>query len=130
MTKLMHKTIFEDNSRISVKLPLIDELKNYNIQGDFPLIVDPLKIKESVFIGMFVLRPARIPWSSQVNSKSFYEVKNWTYNVKGVDGGWMIANGNVVDAYRLALKYGVSDCVIVGSTTASGEGTPKDDKPG
>ena len=50
------------------------------------------------------------------------EAEQWCFNVKGYDGGWLIAAGNPLDAYRLSLQYGLSDAVIVGSNTVVTEG--------
>ncbi len=55
---------------------------------------------------------------------------DWVYNVRGLDGGWIIANANSVDAYRLALQYGVSDAVIAGSNAASIEGVASEHSAG
>lgn len=52
-----------------------------------------------------------------------YSVANgWSYNMEGLEGGWLIAGGNHVDAYRLGFQYGVSDAVMVGSKVICDEG--------
>ena len=58
-----------------------------------------------------------------------FDVADWGFNYKGMDGGGLIANGSIVDAYRLACQYGLSDAVLVGSNTASTEGVTKPDSP-
>ena len=133
MSKLIHRTIFEAPNKVSVNLPLSDELRVYHPQGTFPLVEDPKTTKRASIVGMFVLRPTKKGWTQPIlqdQHPSFYDVAGWGFNVKGADGGWLIANGNVVDAYRLALQYGVSDAVMVGSTTVAKEGTPHGKNPG
>ena len=77
---------------------------------------------------MFVLRPRDIAWMEPVLNElsmpheSIYNISNWAYNVKGLDGGWLISDRGTVDAYRLAFQYGISDAVMVGSRTVSEEG--------
>ena len=67
---------------------------------------------------MFVLRPAISNWIDPILDKkgdpsSMYKVEHgWSYNFNGLDGGWLLANGNPLDAYRLALQYGATDAVI------------------
>ncbi len=122
MTQLNHKTTYHDSTQYVKELPLIPELRAYHENGTFALVEDPHKTGKALIIGMFVLRPAKDGWSGDLTS--FYDTKKWAFNVKGADGGWLIANGNHVDAYRLALQYGVSDAVMVGSTTVAKEGVP------
>jgi len=131
--RLKHKNIYEDKSRIAVRFPLVPELQEIHENGYFPLLEDPKKTGKTTFIGMFVLRPSKEAWNSPIiqnGSPSLFDIKEWTYNIKGLDGGWMIANKNPMDAYRLALQYALSDAVIVGSTTAAVEGTPHNDQEG
>lgn len=133
MNALEHKTIYENKSKIAVQLPLIEELKQYHKNGTFALIEDPTRTQKALILGMFVLRPAQEGWKAPIlvdGHPTLYEAKKWAFNVKGADGGWLIANGNLVDAYRLALQYGVSDAVMVGSTTVAKEGTPHGKNPG
>jgi len=122
MTALKQTTVYDDKTHIAKELPLIPELAAYHTGGTFVLVEDPLQTHRASIVGMFVLRPAKEGWTGPVDS--FYDAKQWAFNVKGADGGWLIANGNVVDAYRLALQYGVSDAVMVGSTTVAKEGVP------
>ena len=100
MSKLNHKTTYEDASRISAKIPLVDSLRQYHEGGTFPLVEDPRETGKTSFVGMFVLRPAREAWTSQ----DMGDVRGWAYNVRGADGGWLIAGGNVVDANFISLK--------------------------
>jgi hypothetical protein len=126
MNKLQHKTIYRDTERIEVSLPLCDVLKSYHIEGSFPLVEDPNIHKKACIIGMFVLRPALVSWTDSILDengifKSAYDIiDSWSYNFEELEGGWLIANGNVVDAFRLALQYGTSDAVIVGTRTVVG----------
>lgn len=123
---LNHSEVYSDGKRIAVRLPMIEALRAYGAE-DFPLVEDPRQTGKTTFVGMFVLRPGRNAWTAPVHTdgkRAVHDGKGWTYNVKGVDGGAIIANGNVVDAYRLALQYAISDAVIVGSTTVATEGTP------
>ncbi|HYC54263.1 MAG TPA: hypothetical protein VEL28_04920 [Candidatus Binatia bacterium] len=126
MSALAHATVFEDTARIARKLPLGEELGLLHPGGVFPLIEDVDRNERALIIGMFVLRPARRGWSGPLlqdgRPRSMYEVEEWTFNVRGVDGGWLIAGGNPLDAYRLALQYGLADAVLVGSNTVSKEG--------
>ena len=77
---------------------------------------------------MFVLRPSMASWTASIlnedsqPSDKLFDIPGWAYNVHGLDGGWMISNRNALDAYRLALQYGISDAVMVGSRTVSEEG--------
>ncbi|RJQ21160.1 hypothetical protein C4580_02860 [Candidatus Woesearchaeota archaeon] len=121
---LAQKTVYENKSHAAVQLPLTPELQQYHENGTFALVEDPQNTKRASIVGMFVLRPAKEAWIG--NPTSFSDAKHWAFNVKGADGGWLIANGNAVDAYRLALQYGVSDAVMVGSTTVAKEGVPHD----
>lgn len=133
MNALEHKTAYENKTKIAVELPLIDELKEYHTNGTFALVEDPKRTKKALILGMFVLRPAQEAWKAPVlldGHPTLYGPKKWAFNVKGADGGWLIANGSVVDAYRLALQYGVSDAVMVGSTTVAKEGVPHGKNPG
>lgn len=71
-------------------------------------------------MGMFVMRPAKDNWSTTnlvTDFSSLYQVRDWCFNFKGLDGGGLIADGSVVDGYRLALQYGICDAVMVGSQT-------------
>lgn len=68
---------------------------------------------------------------SAVPSESLYSpLHEWSFNCKGLEGGWLIANRNAVDAYRLALQYALCDAVLVGSNTISVEGVRTEESPG
>ena len=55
---------------------------------------------------------------------------DWCYNVNSLPGGWLVANKNAVDAYRLCLHYALSDAVIVGSNSVAVEGVSTPTMPG
>jgi hypothetical protein len=126
---LNHRTIFIDHTRVKVSLPWTEDLRKYHKDGSFPLVEDPNETKKTLFIGMVVLRPVYKAWTADIikhddsiDFNSMYEVNDWGFNYKGLDGGGLIANGAAVDAYRLACQYGLSDAVLVGSNTVSTEG--------
>ena len=84
-------------------------------------------------MGMFVIRPSLVPWSSTLDipfagfTTTLHDTTHqWAFNYRGLDGGWLIGNQNVLDAFRLALQYGVSDAVIVSSMTVAMEGVDKE----
>lgn len=107
---------------------------------------DPIISKRAVILGMFVLRPAHSQWLSPIveaKAKSedqiipslfhdnIYEAAHeWSFNCRGFEGGWLIANKNSVDAYRLALQYALSDAVLIGTNTISMEGVRTAESPG
>ena len=134
MTSLSHRCVYEDNSSIALKLSLGDELGPLGGGATFPLVEDPRNSDRTSIIGMFVLRPARAAWTAtlleQGKPLSMFNASDWCFNVRGVDGGWLIAGGNPLDAYRLALQYGLADAVLVGSNTVSKEGVDHGDQPG
>ena len=132
---LRHKTIFCNENKISKSLDYIPSLLEYHRDGKFYLIEDPLVELKATIVGMFVVRPAHDPsYTSAVDrSASIDDIINdlcgphdWAYNVRGLDGGGTISNGNQLDAYRLALQYGLSDAVIMGSNSVSTEGVTTD----
>lgn len=125
MSTLNHKEIYKDASRAAVELPLGEALAGLGAGATFPLMEDPRETDRALLIGMFVLRPAAKAWSASLSSNvpaGLREAEQWCFNVKGYDGGWLIAAGNPLDAYRLSLQYGLSDAVIVGSNTVVTEG--------
>ena len=125
MSNLNHKEIYKDASRAAVELPLGEALAGLGAGATFPLMEDPRETDRALLIGMFVLRPAAKAWSASLSSNvpaGLREAEQWCFNVKGYDGGWLIAAGNPLDAYRLSLQYGLSDAVIVGSNTVVTEG--------
>lgn len=130
---LLHRTVYDDNSLITKQLPLADSLRVHHPNGFFPLIQDPTVEKKTTIIGMFVLRPAESrAYSSPLlhegipTDSVFAADLDWCYNVDGLDGGWLIANSNGIDAYRLGMQYGVTDAVIIGTNTVSTEGVTHD----
>lgn len=134
MSTLAHEVLLSDPSAIAAELPLGDELGPLGAGAGFPLVEDPRRTDRTSIIGMFVLRPAREGWTRAVveggRADSLHEVRDWCFNVRGVDGGWLIAGGNPFDAFRLALQYGLADAVIVGSNTVAVEGVDHGDEPG
>ena len=136
---LLHRTIYEDKSRIAVNLPLPQSMHIHQPDGHFPLVYDPVKENKAIILGMFVLRPGQEEsftaplllsdeQGNQTPNPAVYSSNlDWSYNIRGLDGGWLIANGSAVDAFRLGFQYGVSDAVIVGSFTVATEGVPSAD---
>lgn len=97
--------------------------------GDYPVLFDPREARKTLIMGMFVLRPANCAWNgpslSQNNARfdqDLYCVEDWAYGYKGIDGGLLIADNCPFDAFRVALQYGLSDAVIVGTKTVCAEG--------
>jgi len=127
---LNHSRIYCNDNLINIKIPFTEEMKKFFKDGNFSLISDPLKSKETAIIGMFILRPGKDTWSDPIiledSSLSIYDVEHWIYNIDGLSGGGIIANGNVMDGYRLAMQYAITDAVIIGSSTIINDGTPKD----
>lgn len=121
LSNLLHKTVRIKRSSISKTLSLIPELLAHHPGGSFHLVDDPLKLQRTSIVGMFVLRPAKNKCTSTHYDQLFGDY-DWTYNIKGLDGGRLISNNNSVDAYRLAFQYGLSDAVIIGSNLVSTEG--------
>lgn len=129
-TPLLQRTLYEDRGSIAVRLALGEELGALHPGGCFPLLEDPARSARTCIIGMFVLRPAHAPWTDPVLGAdgfpdSIYRARGWCFNVKGTYGGALIAAGNPLDAYRLALQYGVVDAVIVASDTVAKEGVAR-----
>ncbi|MBI5504129.1 MAG: hypothetical protein HY899_04985 [Deltaproteobacteria bacterium] len=124
---LLQRTLYEDPGLIAARLPLGEELGALHPGGCFPLLEDPSRSARACIIGMFVLRPAHAPWTEPLLDatglpESIYRASGWCFNVKGTHGGALIAAGNPLDAYRLALQYGATDAVIVASDTVAKEG--------
>jgi hypothetical protein len=100
--------------------------------GHYPLVFNPAIERKALVVGMFVLRPAYNAWTSplilerfrqpELSDNQLHRVEDWAYNYKGIDGGYLIADGNAYDSFRVALQYGISDAVIVGTNTVSKEG--------
>eukprot|EP01033_Poteriospumella_lacustris_P002543 gene2542-1846_t len=135
---LLHRTVYEDSEKVAVRLPFCDKLQSIHPGGSFQLLKDPLKEKEAVIVGMFVLRPADAPAFSEPlldgDGKPSTAVYNpdldWVYNIEGFTGGWLIANFNGIDAYRLGMQYGVSDAVICSSNIVCTDGIDTETTPG
>ncbi len=129
--KLRHKEIYIDDALVAVKLPFTKRMQEFHPDGNFPLLDDPIKSECTSIIGMFILRPARQAWEKPVlkedGSCSVYDVKDWVYNLNSINGGAVIANGNIMDGYRLGMQYAVSDAVIIGSSTVLNDGLPDSD---
>ncbi|MCK5672940.1 MAG: hypothetical protein KAH95_06175, partial [Spirochaetales bacterium] len=128
---IKHSRIYYNESLIEVKIPFTVGMKEFFKDGNFPLITDPLKTKETAIIGMFILRPGKDRWTTPIIKEdgtiSIYDVKHWIYNIDGLSGGGVIANGNLMDGYRLAMQYAITDAVIMGSSTIINDGTPQED---
>jgi hypothetical protein len=129
--KIKHKTTFLDRSRIAKELDFTPAMQKINPDKTFPLLEDPQVNRKALIMGMFVLRSAYRDWTSPIikedGTNSIYDIENWIYNLNSINGGGVIANGNLMDAYRLGMQYALSDAVIVGSTTVINDGTPKPD---
>jgi hypothetical protein len=130
MSALEHKEVQKNHGLAACTLSLGEALGGLGGGAEFPLVEDPRRVDRTVILGMFVLRPARVAWRPAEDSIEFGAAADWCFNVRGVDGGWLIAGGNPLDAYRLALQYGLADAVIVGSNTVAKEGVDHGDQPG
>ena len=130
---LHHVEIFKDAAGVGARVSLGDELSHLGQGAEFCLVEDPRVTDRTLIIGMFVLRPMSTAWTAPVLQEGrpcLSEGEGWCHNVSGLDGGGFIADGCAFDAFRLALQYGLSDAVIVGSGTALTEGVPHDGHPG
>jgi hypothetical protein len=142
--KLVQDVIFEDLPEACKILRFVEELATIHKckQLHFPLIFDPVKEKKAAILGMFIVRPAYRASCGTINpigqqadgletprsslcAKAILVGKSWSFNYKGLDGGWFLSNKNVLDAYRVALHYGLSDAVIVGTRTVAVEGVDR-----
>ncbi len=130
MSGLAHSEVQQNLGLAACTLSLGEELGGLGGDALFPLVEDPRRVDKTVILGMFVLRPARVAWKPAEASIDFGAAADWCFNVRGVDGGWLIAGGNPLDAYRLALQYGLADAVIVGSNTVAKEGVDHGAQPG
>ena len=59
---------------------------------------------------MFVVRPSQTAWTAPIIvapdntlNSALYEVEDWVFNYAGLDGGWLIADGSPLDAFRGAI---------------------------
>lgn len=136
---LQHKTIYESENLVDVRLPFIDELRAFHVNGDFPLTVDPIRTDRCVIVGMFVVRPALSePFTETLLNEEglptslFSEKFDWSYNLQidKFQGGWLVANGSALDVYRLGMQYGLSDAVMVSSNNVSTEGVDTSSRKG
>lgn len=125
--RMQQKLLFQDLSCGAKHLQFTSKIKSVfgDEMGSFPLVFDPNEAKKALIMGMFVLRPAYKVTSN--SSESFKEcdlhrIEDLAFNYKGIDGGWLIADRNSFDAFRVALQYGISDAVMVGTNTVSKEG--------
>jgi hypothetical protein len=133
VSTLSHREIHTDPSRIGVSLSLGDELGPLGGGAGFALVEDPRETARALIMGMFVLRPAVVPWAAPLAGDvdaALRAGRDWCANVRGVDGGGFLADGDPLDAYRLALGYGLCDAVIVGRDTVIAEGVDRGDAPG
>ncbi|MFN2376727.1 MAG: hypothetical protein ABR538_09330 [Candidatus Binatia bacterium] len=132
--ELLQRTFFEDASRIEVGLPLGDVLGALHPGGVFPLVEDPRRSGGCCIVGMMVLRGADSAWRPERLEEdlpsALHQSGGWCFDVDGVSGSWPISGGNAVDAYRLALQYGVMDAVLAGAATVSREGMVAGARPG
>jgi riboflavin biosynthesis pyrimidine reductase len=129
---LHHRQIYVDNEDPGISVSLGDELSKFGA-GDFALVEDPRLTDRTLIIGMFVLRPMSAGWTAPIlqdGKPCLFDIADWCHNISGFDGGGFIADGCAFDAYRLALQYGLSDAVLVGSGTALKEGVSHDGHPG
>lgn len=119
-------TVYEDASRIALRLPLGPMLESLQPGGCFPLVVDPRASDCACLVGMMVLRPAVAAWTPVLDDDSIpgaiHAVNDWCFDVAGLGGSWPLSGGNAVDAYRLALQYGTVDAVMAGASTVRREG--------
>ncbi len=129
--RLEHSRKYSDENHIDVRVPFVEEIKEFFNNGDFPLVKNPLNTKKTLIIGMFILRPGNEAWTEPIvrddESLTIYDVENWIFSIDGISGGGVIANGNVMDGFRLAMQYAITDAVIVGSNTIIKDGVPDKD---
>jgi hypothetical protein len=127
---LKHTRVYYNKNLINTEIPFTEGMQKFFKDGFFPLISNPLKSKKTAIIGMFILRPGKDTWSDPIiredGTFSIYDIKHWIYYIDGLSGGGIIANGNVMDGYRLAMQYAITDAVIIGSNTIINDGTSKE----
>lgn len=137
------------NSSQEWLLPLVPSLQQYHQkEGYFHLLENPAVSKRAAIMGMFVIRSAiesykaplprsegvcgeeeminRSPLDNDAYMKSMYELRDWIYSVDGAEGGGLISGFSALDAYRLALHYGISDAIIFGTHHVAHEGISDD----
>jgi len=114
--------------------------------------MNPVAQRRAAIMGMFVIRPGIDHYQSplprvedgeavtpldtdtkkeaiavqSMNSNGMYEEYDWIFSVNGIEGGGLISGFNSLDAYRLALHYGISDAVIFGTHHVAHEGISDD----
>lgn len=106
---------------------------NGNPLPDFLLVEDPRQTDRALFVGMVVLRPAVTAWVDPVlnaEGRPQLPLVPLCSNFAGLDGGAFLAQASALDAWRLALQYGVADAVLVGSRTVAREGVSCAQRPG
>jgi len=123
---LAQRTVFDDATRIALRLPLGEVAGALHPGGCFPLAVDPREASRACIVGMMVLRPATMRWDGPHDGASLAvalrEADDWCYDVAGIGGSWPVSGGDALDAYRLALQYGTVDAVLAGAATIAREG--------
>lgn len=130
---LHHVQIYKDTEDVAIWAPLGDELAQLGHGAQFCLVEDPRLTDRTLIIGMFVLRPMFNAWTAPIvqdGRPCLFDPLDWCHNLSGADGGGFIADGCAFDAFRLALQYGLSDAVLVGTGTALKEGVGHDGQPG
>ncbi|MEE2893858.1 MAG: hypothetical protein VX766_17165 [Pseudomonadota bacterium] len=112
--------------RTAARLPLDGALGELLDQPHETLSFDPRASGDALIIGSAVLRSAtgRVS-ASAVQSRgthALFEINDWCHAVEGAPAGLVLSNGSLLDARRLALRYGLLDAVLVGSATVAEEG--------
>lgn len=131
---LSRAAVSEPHSFPILELPLGPVFESFHPGGCFPLVEDSRPVPRATILGMMVLRPADTAWEPSLAAedldRSIAQVKDWCFAVDGVSGSWPIADGNAVDASRLALQYATVDAVMAGASTVAREGVEGGGKPG
>ena len=113
---------------MTVRLPLPGALGALLEQDHETLCFDPRTASDALIIGSAVLRSAAVAVvASDVRKRgasALFEIDDWSHAVEGAAAGLVLSNGSLLDARRLALRYGLADAVLVGSTTVAEEGLP------
>ena len=102
--------------------------------SDEPLVADPGMSQEALIVGSAVLRPAKAELDRATVARSGVEAfrsgLQWCHDVEGLPAGAVVSAGSRLDAVRLAMHYGLSDAILVGSATVTAEGLPQAGRPG
>ena len=113
---------------MTVRLPLPDALGALVDQEHETLCFDPRTASCALIIGSAILRSAAVEVvASDVRERgasALFEIDDWSHAVEGAAAGLELSNGSMLDARRLALRYGLADAVLVGSATVAEEGVP------